>query len=314
VPPPLFSIGWGADHFTVVADALEAASPRTSITSAAATPRRVYGAPFDLPIFPPTSNSSHPRVSGLGENVAESQSSRACSAEVGPPVEQMSKIASYKQEVVVTVAVEEINFWDKVRIEVWSEPAIDKVGHDARSAYVEQFWLPILGPSTTWLLRSFASALEQSPGGCDLDLAETARSLGLGERTGRHAPFLRCVARAIDFNMASLRGPKSLAVRRYLPTLERRQLLRLPAGRRAEHDKLVNNDSVDAVHQRARRLALSLYALGESEDEVERALIGWHFHPSLASSSSRWGSAEFSRGLLKTKGGAAEQHPSSTPA
>jgi hypothetical protein len=31
----------------------------------------------------------------------------------------------------------------------WPDGVIDALGHDPRSAYVEQFWLGILGPSTT---------------------------------------------------------------------------------------------------------------------------------------------------------------------
>ncbi len=35
----------------------------------------------------------------------------------------------------------------------WPDGVIDALGHDPRSLYVERFWLGILGPSTTWLLR-----------------------------------------------------------------------------------------------------------------------------------------------------------------
>ena len=38
-------------------------------------------------------------------------------------------------------------------IESWQDPVIDELGHDPRSAYVEKFWLPVLGPSTIWFLR-----------------------------------------------------------------------------------------------------------------------------------------------------------------
>ena len=31
----------------------------------------------------------------------------------------------------------------------WPDPVIDALGHDPRSAYVEQYWLGILGPSST---------------------------------------------------------------------------------------------------------------------------------------------------------------------
>ena len=31
----------------------------------------------------------------------------------------------------------------------WPDPVIDALGHDPRSAYVEQYWLGILGPPST---------------------------------------------------------------------------------------------------------------------------------------------------------------------
>ena len=34
-----------------------------------------------------------------------------------------------------------------LRIVPWRDEVIDRVGHDPRSAYVERFWLGILGPS-----------------------------------------------------------------------------------------------------------------------------------------------------------------------
>lgn len=33
-----------------------------------------------------------------------------------------------------------------LRIVAWTDPVIDTLGHDPRSWYVEQFWLPIVGP------------------------------------------------------------------------------------------------------------------------------------------------------------------------
>lgn len=116
-----------------------------------------------------------------------------------------------------------------LRIEPWHDPVIDEVGYDPRSAYVETFWLPVLGPSTTWLLRHFAGRLEKCPAGVDLDVEDTARCLGLGERLSPNAPFARTVKRCVDFEMAEWRGPGLLVVRRRLPPLARCYLRRLPA-------------------------------------------------------------------------------------
>jgi hypothetical protein len=37
---------------------------------------------------------------------------------------------------------------DELAIVAWPDPVIDELGHDPRSAYVERFWLSILGPSS----------------------------------------------------------------------------------------------------------------------------------------------------------------------
>jgi hypothetical protein len=117
---------------------------------------------------------------------------------------------------------------DTLTIRPWADEVIDQLGFDPRSSYVERFWLGILGPSTTWLLRRIATGFDDRPDGFELPLAETARSLGLGDRGGRHSPFLRSVNRTIQFGMATAIGTGELLVRRRIPPLARRQIERLP--------------------------------------------------------------------------------------
>ena len=114
-----------------------------------------------------------------------------------------------------------------LHIRPWPDDVIDKLGFDPRSPYVEDFWLGILGPSTVWLLRRLAAGFDYSPLGFDLDLAETARSIGLSDRSSRHSPFLRAVNRTVQFGLAQLSGPEELSVRRHLPPLTYRQVQRL---------------------------------------------------------------------------------------
>src|SRR3974377_617260 len=47
----------------------------------------------------------------------------------------------------------------------WEDRALEVVGFDPRSLYVETFWLPILGPSAILLLRRLADRLEAAPSG-----------------------------------------------------------------------------------------------------------------------------------------------------
>jgi hypothetical protein len=182
---------------------------------------------------------------------------------------------------------------DVIAIEAWRDPVVEALGHDPRSLYVETFWLPVLGPSTTLLLRRLAAGLEAVPSGFAINLAETSRALGLGERTGRNGPFLRTVSRCVDFAMARPAGPGALAVRTMLPPLARRHIARLPESLRAEHELLeaavgATQSSVEEMRHRGRQLALSLVDLGEDADATERQLMRWRFHPALARECARW--------------------------
>src|SRR5437879_11002157 len=155
---------------------------------------------------------------------------------------------------------------DSLAIRPWPDSVIDAVGHDPRSAYVERFWLGILGPSTTWLLRRLATGLEAQPAGFDLPLGETARQLGLGDKGGRHSPFVRALSRVCQFELGQPRGKGELAVRRKVPPLNRRQVARLSAELQEAHVRWQEGELrtpvLEQMRRRSRRLALSLLELG----------------------------------------------------
>lgn len=181
---------------------------------------------------------------------------------------------------------------DQLIIRPWPDPVIDSIGHDPRSAYVERYWLGILGPSATWLLRALARQFEDSPGGFELHLGDAARSLGLGGRGGRHSPFVRALTRCCQFGIAQMAGTDTLAVRRKLPPLTRYQVSRLPERLQAEHrawqEEALRHPPADQLRQRARRLALSLLELGEDVEGAERQLLRWRFAPALAREATVW--------------------------
>ncbi|HEV2760606.1 MAG TPA: hypothetical protein VGV86_13660 [Acidimicrobiales bacterium] len=181
----------------------------------------------------------------------------------------------------------------------WPDGVIDALGHDPRSAYVERFWLGILGPSTTWLIRFLADRLDASPEGFDLDLASTAQALGLGSRGGRHSPFMRALSRCCQFDVAEARPDGVLAVRRKLPPLTRRQVLRLSPELVAAHQAWQEAELQTPAHEqqrrRSRRLALSLLELGEDVAATEQQLARWKFHPSLCREATAWAAERHSQ-------------------
>jgi hypothetical protein len=187
-------------------------------------------------------------------------------------------------------------------IRPWPDGVIDALGHDPRSTYVERFWLGILGPSTTWLLRFLANGLDAAPEGFDLDLASTAQALGLGARGGRHSPFMRALSRCCQFDVAEARPDGVLAVRRKLPPLNRRQIVRLPpelaAAHQAWQEAQLQTPAHEQQRRRARRLALSLLELGEGVDDAERQLARWKFHPALCREAAAWAAERHGQALV----------------
>lgn len=183
-------------------------------------------------------------------------------------------------------------------VEAWPDPVIDKVGHDVRSQYVERFWLGILGPSATWLLRRLVSGLEEQPDGFELDLALTASELGLGNRSGRHSPFFRSIDRCCRFGVAHQIGERTLRVRRKLPPLTRMQIVRLAPALQDAHRRWTEGDAAGGMHEhreQARGLALSLLGQGLDRQQVELALHERHVHPALAHEAATWASDRRSR-------------------
>jgi hypothetical protein len=116
---------------------------------------------------------------------------------------------------------------------------IDRVGHDPRSAYAERFWLPVLGPTTAWLLRSIAWGFDSAPDGYLLDVGATAEGIGIAGTVSRNGPIVRSLTRACQFDAMSLEvlpdGTPIFHVRRHLPWLSRRLVETLPAPMRDEH-------------------------------------------------------------------------------
>jgi hypothetical protein len=179
-----------------------------------------------------------------------------------------------------------------VRIVAWPDPVIDRLGYDPRSLYVETFWLGILGPTSTWLLRRLVAGLEEQPSGFDLDATDTALALGLGDRSGRNSPFRRALARCVKFEVARHEGLAVLAVRRRLPPLPQRFLLRLPVMLQDRHRHWLvpsrRAPSLEEARRHARRLALGLAASGEERQVVEPQLMRWGVHPALAHEAAQW--------------------------
>jgi hypothetical protein len=93
-------------------------------------------------------------------------------------------------------------------------------------------------------------------------------------------------------SLAQPQGESVLAVRRKVPPLSRRQVVRLPASLQEQHQALqeaeLRTPTVEQLRRRGRQLALSLLELGEDLEATERQLMRWRFHPALAREVAAW--------------------------
>ncbi|MCY3806597.1 MAG: hypothetical protein OXG55_15205 [bacterium] len=189
-------------------------------------------------------------------------------------------------------------------VELWVEPWNDLGpdagrGHHPRSPYVELFWLGVLGPSATWLIRRLALRLEETPSGVLVNTAEIAGEIGLGGRQALLSAFQRAFERCCRFGLMQRGRHNTLFVRTRLPDLTARMAERLPPGLRVAHDVWRRHPASDPTEietlGRARHLAMALLACGDEPDEVERQLHIWQFHPAVAFEAANWATEQHAR-------------------
>ena len=164
-----------------------------------------------------------------------------------------------------------------VRIVPINDPEQNPNSFDPRSNYAENFWLPILGPSTMWLMRRFADRFDVEADGFDLDLLETSHALGIAGKNGRNNAFHRALSRAVNFQMGETIDDTTLAIRRSMPPLHHGQTRRLPPRLQRKHARTIERLPYQQAEElaRAHKLATALLAMGDSPDLTEQQLISW---------------------------------------
>lgn len=164
----------------------------------------------------------------------------------------------------------------------WLDPVVDDVGFEVRSEYVEMFWLNVIGPTALWLQRRLVHGFQRYPLGYEVDLADTAKALGVAYHAGANSPFMRALNRCVLFGVAQFAGG-ALAVRRKLPPVAARHLARMPQELRAAH-LAWQRSSVDRASEtsRARVLAAAMTAVGDDPEVIERQLLALGITPATA--------------------------------
>jgi hypothetical protein len=180
----------------------------------------------------------------------------------------------------------------EITLTKWYDPLLEQLGYPVDSEYVEYFWLPILGPSSIWLLRRTSDLLRHSTQhGAVVTSEEFGRSLGLGGMSGGRSLLAKTISRCVHFDVARLAGAGRIEVRNYLGPLSQRQLERLPPSLQATHRNHCHSRIETALisqRKRARQMGLSLLNLGEDIQGIRAQMRSWHFTEDLIEEVAVW--------------------------
>lgn len=135
---------------------------------------------------------------------------------------------------------------DRIEVSCWRDAVVERVGFDACGDYVELFWLPIIGPTSTWLLRRLAITAVLHPQGMSIDATTLAQSLGLGYDTSSRGSLARSLHRLTIFGLARVHGPR-VEIRSVVPPLTLKHLARLPEHLQRAHSLWSENDPSSAL-------------------------------------------------------------------
>ena len=155
----------------------------------------------------------------------------------------------------------------------------------------------MLGPTATWLLRRLVAGFDGQPDGYELDVPATARALGLSVSKGLASPFAKAVKRCVMFGVAHDTSD-GWAVRRRLPAISQRHLVRLPDELQAAHNHWARSDDRSRhARTRPRTLAMAMIESGDDQGMVEPQLTA----VGVPAASRRRGAASSSSASLPSE-------------
>ena len=132
--------------------------------------------------------------------------------------------------------VDDVVFPAEVTVRAWD---MEQAGvmFPVQHQYVEMLWLPVIGPSSTWLLRRLSGWSLACPGGLRVVLPELSESLGLGWSAAPNSSLQRSMRRLMMFGLSRWTDDV-FEVASMVPAISERQLTRLSSGLVRAHDRM----------------------------------------------------------------------------
>lgn len=127
------------------------------------------------------------------------------------------------------------------------EPHVDPEhtnGFPLLHPYIEQVWLPLIGPSSVLLLRHVGRHFGTDLNIYDADLNQVAAEVGLGVGNGKNAPIRRVIERLIFFGHITYLEPNLLEVNVMIRRVGLKALGKLPTATFETHRLMTAPETV----------------------------------------------------------------------
>lgn len=148
---------------------------------------------------------------------------------------------------------------------------VQRAGFPLDHRYVEQCWAPVIGPTSTLLLRRLPW-LWRAGTTVAVSMADLGQSLGVGSGTGRSSMIVRTLDRLVKFGFATPSGSGELDVFTEARPLSPRHLTRVPAWTKVLHEQLLTAHlgELSVQASRARHPSNVSQQLSERLNRLER--------------------------------------------
>ena len=132
-------------------------------------------------------------------------------------------------------------------------PEVRRAGFPLDHPYLEHCWTPLLGPSSTLLIRR-AALLWRDAMPATVTVDDLSQQLGLGSGQSRRSPIWHTLDRVTRFGFGTFGPGGELHVYTEVAPVSAHVLGRLPSWSRAEHERLLTQH-LDALARSASKPA-----------------------------------------------------------
>ncbi|MFN8016246.1 MAG: hypothetical protein U0R17_06550 [Acidimicrobiia bacterium] len=154
----------------------------------------------------------------------------------------------------------------------------------AYDSYIEQFWLPLLGPTATLLINNLTLKSLSNSQTFYISKAELSLSLGTGYRSGDSSPIQKQLIRLSRNKLIYQINSNEYLIPKIVPQLGITQISKLSNTLRTQHDAWITRLEISPIstfRRKIKQLVLKLQSLDYDNQKVKNILNSTGLHPSI---------------------------------